>query len=360
MTTESTEPPSIWVLLAAAAGLGAALVHAAAAGTHSGQDELVRLFTATAAAQGALAAALLLSRARGWLIATVVVNGLAATAWALSRTSGIAAIDVLAEPEPVGTQDLLAAVLGATSVLAALVALAAPRLASWRPPTWVPAAAMALVALPALAGIAAPHAHAAGDDHGHAEGEDHAHGAAVDPLLAGADASAATDEQVEAAVALVEGTRAGESVQLTTTEAAVAAGYVWIGDGRRVGGFQHYVDASLLVDDRVLDPDAVESLVFENTAEGPVLVSAMYLLDRGSTMDDVPDVAGSLTTWHDHQNLCWDASGQRLAGVLVDGTCRPGGELQATSPMLHVWVTDHECGPFAGIEGHGEGCSHEH
>jgi hypothetical protein len=100
--------------------------------------------------------------------------------------------------------------------------------------------------------------------------------------------------------------------------------------------------------------------VFENTADGPVLVSAMYLLDRGTTMDDVPDVAGPLTVWHDHQNLCWDATGQRLAGVLVDGTCRPGGTFQGTSPMLHVWLTDQECGPFTGIEGHGEGCAHEH
>jgi hypothetical protein len=30
--------------------------------------------------------------------------------------------------------------------------------------------------------------------------------------------------------------------------------------------------------------------------------------------------------------------------------------------MLHVWVTEHECGPFAGIEGsHGSSCGdHEH
>jgi hypothetical protein len=358
----TTERPSIWVLLAATAGVGAALVHAAAAGTHSGQDELVRLFTATAIAQAALAAGLLVSRARGWLVATVVVDGLAVGAWALSRTNGIPMIEVLAEPEPVSTQDLLAAALGAVAAGAAVVALALPRLASWRPPAWVPAAAMVLVAVPALAGVAAPHAHAAGADHG--DGHEHAvegHGVEIDPRLAGADASAATDEQLATAVALVEDTRAGESLQLTTTEEAAAAGYVWIGDGRRVGGFQHYVNASLMVDDRVLDPDAVESLVFENTAEGPVLVSAMYLLDRGSTLDDVPDVGGSLTVWHDHQNLCWDPTGQRLAGVLVNGECRPGGELQATSPMLHVWVADNECGPFAGTEGHGEGCTaHEH
>jgi hypothetical protein len=228
--------------------------------------------------------------------------------------------------------------------------------------------------------VVAPHEHA--DGHAHAEGQEHAEGSeaaaghthdevanpteataalAADPRLAGAETGHATEPQLTAALDLVDATRGGTSVQLTTTAAAEAAGYVWIGDGRRVGGFQHYVNHDLLVDGKTLDPDAVESLVFENTDAGPVLVSAMYLLAPGSTLADVPEVAGDLTVWHDHQNLCWDETGSRLAGVFVDGQCRPGGTLRATSPMLHVWVTDHECGPFAGIEGHGEGCAaHEH
>ena len=39
----------------------------------------------------------------------------------------------------------------------------------------------------------------------------------------------------------------------------------------------------------------------------------MYILGFGKTMADVPDVAGELTTWHDHQNLCWE-------GIRVVGT----------------------------------------
>jgi hypothetical protein len=146
---------------------------------------------------------------------------------------------------------------------------------------------------------------------------------------------------------------------------AEAAGYVWIGDGRRVGTYQHYINHAYLTDGRELDPERIESLVFENTAEGPVLVTTMYVLEVGSTMADVPDVAGDLTVWHDHQNLCWDESGTRLAGVSIDSkTCVPGGTFRATPPMLHVWLTDNECGPFAGVEGHqGEAtvCApHEH
>jgi hypothetical protein len=78
-------------------------------------------------------------------------------------------------------------------------------------------------------------------------------------------------------------------------------------------------------------------------------------------MADVPEIAGELTRWHDHRNLCW--IGNRLAGVLgPDGQCPPGSTLIITPPMLHVWMVPHPCGPFAGIEGsHGSGCgSHDH
>jgi hypothetical protein len=34
--------------------------------------------------------------------------------------------------------------------------------------------------------------------------------------------------------------------------------------------------------------------------------------------------------------------------------------LRATAPMLHVWLEDTPCGPFAGIEGHGGSCDHAH
>jgi hypothetical protein len=301
-------------------------------------------------------------------------------AWAATRTVGIEAVAALAEPEALGRADLMAAVLGGAATVAAVVAVAGagrqapaePR----RPLAWVPL----LAAVPALVGMSAPHAHGAGDDHGdghaagaahadaaaHTDGGEHPHDEAapvtgLSPLLAGADTSGATAEEAAAAIDLIEATRAGTSATLVTVEQATAAGYVWIGDGRQVGKFQHYVNPALIADDRILDPDAVESLVYENTASGPELVSAMYLLPAGATMADVPDVAGPLTTWHDHQNLCWDESGVRLAGVVVNGTCTPGGVQRGTSPMLHVWLTEHPCGPFAGIEGHGSGtCAHEH
>ena len=113
----------------------------------------------------------------------------------------------------------------------------------------------------------------------------------------------------------------------TDVASAEAAGYVWIGDGRREGTYQHYINHAYLADGRELDPEHIESLVFEDTAEGPVLVTTMYVLEVGSTMADVPDVAGDLTVWHDHQNLCWDESGTRLAGVSTDGKTASRGHL---------------------------------
>jgi hypothetical protein len=90
----------------------------------------------------------------------------------------------------------------------------------------------------------------------------------------------------------------------------------------------------------------------------------MYILRPGKTMADVPDIAGELTLWHDHQNLCWDMrNGNPVVVGLTreDGSCARGAFF-ATPPMIHVWLTPQECGPFTGIEGThgGERGSHQH
>ncbi len=131
--------------------------------------------------------------------------------------------------------------------------------------------------------------------------------------------------------------------------AAEAAGYVSIGDAR--SGVEHFINHDHLRDEGVLDPNEVESLVYRVEADGGrELISAMYILPPGSTTDDVPDVAGNLTVWHGHDNLCWDAGGTRIAGIVVNGQCRPGGTQGQGMPMLHVWVVPNDCGPFAGTD----------
>lgn len=166
-----------------------------------------------------------------------------------------------------------------------------------------------------------------------------------------------TAAQQEAARTLLDTTRAAMA-SFPDEAAIVAAGYQSIGDA--VTGFEHYVHAEYLVDGIDLDPARIESIVLRVADGVKTVVSAMYVLGPAATMADVPEIAGELTTWHDHQNLCWD--GLRVVAVTRgDGTC-PRGEFRATPPMLHVWLTDQTCGLFSGIEGiHGRGCgAHAH
>jgi hypothetical protein len=157
-----------------------------------------------------------------------------------------------------------------------------------------------------------------------------------------------TEEQLANARRLVADTEAALSAYADVA-AAEAAGYVSIGDAR--SGVEHFINHDHLRDEGVLDPNEVESLVYRVTPDGGrELISAMYILPPGSTVEDVPDVAGNLTAWHGHDNLCWDPAGMRIAGIGVNGRCRPGGTQGQGMPMLHVWVVPNDCGPFAGTD----------
>jgi hypothetical protein len=137
---------------------------------------------------------------------------------------------------------------------------------------------------------------------------------------------------------------------------ALAAGYHSIGDG--VTGFEHYINWSYINDDKILNPDFPESLVYKVSGGTKTLVAAMYMLRPGSTLDDVPDIGGPLTQWHIHDNLCFTADPQapRVAGLTdANGNCRPPLVKLAPVPMIHVWLVPQVCGPFAALEGIGGG-----
>lgn len=368
-------------LVAAVASAGAGLVHAAAAGSHADDARLAWLFAVCAAAQIGWAALVVTWPNRTTLAAGVVLNAGCVTVWALTRTVGLAG--PLADVEAVGTQDLVAAVLGAVAAVGAAFALVAyvrhrdGNVAPRRLDVPVLAVATTLVIALTVPAMAATHPHGDGGDH-HDDGTEvaaaaaHTHpgDAATDHAHVGADAAAdgpvvtlddprLTSAQRARATSLLERTRTALSAY-PDEASIVAAGYAWIGDGRRPGGFQHFVNREYMGDGRMLDPGHIESFVLQVQPDGTKqVVSAMYIAEPGTTMETVPDVGGELTVWHDHQNLCWD--GNRIAGVLVNGVCRPGGTFRATQPMIHVWVDDPACGPFTGIEGHGgENCAHAH
>lgn len=90
------------------------------------------------------------------------------------------------------------------------------------------------------------------------------------------------------------------------------------------------------------DRDRVESLVYR----GDKLEAAMYMMDNS----DQPgaNVAGCLTPWHLHDNLCVE-DGLNIVWLTDYGDCPEGSENKLTPRMLHVWLIPHKDGPFAGI-----------
>jgi hypothetical protein len=396
--------------VAGMASIGAGAIHASAVGAHAEHRQAMVLFVVVACLQigwGALA----LVRSRPWLAWIGVALGAAMVAgWALAKARGIAAIDGLGDPEPVQAADALAALLAGVSMLGALVVALSPRPRSWSASGSI-VCGLAVTALTVSGMVAAGgHSHAEGHTHSDTElaagaspgalptaAHTHSHtdAAATDPAVA---ASGSTTTGAPAVVAPVpydptrpidlggvpgvtpeQQARAENLVAITLARlprfadpaTAEALGYHSIGDG--ITGFEHYVNWALIDDDKILDPDYPESLVYQiSRGQPPTLVSAMFMLPEGTTLDDVPDVGGALTQWHIHDNLCFsdDPNAPRVAGVTsVGGTCPPPLKKFTPVPMIHVWITKNACGPFAALEGVGAGqvkpgethlCDHAH
>jgi hypothetical protein len=152
---------------------------------------------------------------------------------------------------------------------------------------------------------------------------------------------------------------------------AEAFGFKSIGDART--GYEHFIQWDWINDEVILDPDQPESLVYEPRPDGSKkLVSAMYMLPDDVALADVPDIGGALMQWHVHDDLCFtnDPVQPRVAGQTDPaGRCSNGLVKRTPSPMIHVWITPHRCGPFAALEGVGAGqiavgqerlCDHQH
>ncbi len=161
-----------------------------------------------------------------------------------------------------------------------------------------------------------------------------------------------TPEQQAEAENIVSSTLLGLP-QWTDPAVAEAAGFRSIGDGGT--GTEHLVNQAFMDDDTILDPDKPESLVFDTSGGGRELVAAMYMLKRGTPLDEAPTLGGDLMQWHTHQDLCFNAQGKVAGLIKADGTC-PGGLVKPEeTPMIHVWIEPHPCGPFAALEGIGAG-----
>ncbi len=151
-----------------------------------------------------------------------------------------------------------------------------------------------------------------------------------------------TGAQMEAAMQLVQTTSAAVS-QFKNLSVAKADGYVPITDTRYP--VVHYLKASYMNNQDVLDPNAVQSLVYASTPYGPVLVAAMYLMP--SVGQNGPMPGGCLTQWHAHTNLCEGGATGLISGFQSGGQCANGESPLVTPVMLHVWQVPVPGGPLA-------------
>ena len=165
-----------------------------------------------------------------------------------------------------------------------------------------------------------------------------------------ATSSAVTGAQLQSALQLIEATKAAVA-KYADREAAINAGYKPMEpEGLAI---MHYVNGAYFTDADILRPDHVQSLIYFNSTHGPVLIGAMYIMPRLGMPG--PEIGGSLTVWHKHDNLCFD----RTTGVIVafthdgsanindkSGTCPAGSSNRSTPEMLHVWLIENPDGPF--------------
>jgi hypothetical protein len=168
-----------------------------------------------------------------------------------------------------------------------------------------------------------------------------------------------TDAQRRRATEVLEQTRRALGA-FPDEERLLAAGYRSFSDLEAAipltGAIEHFINANYLADGRELDPRRIESVLTERQPDGSkVVVAAMYILEPGASVADAPDLAGELTRWHDHGAVCLDESGAHVEGLLVNGKCARGAPGRLP-PMMHVWLADTPCGPFAGLGEHGGAC----
>lgn len=348
-----------WLAVAGGASLGAGAIHAAAIGVHSEHRQAVMAFTVVAAIQLAWGALVLARPGRIILAIGSLANVAIVGGWVLAKLNGLSFVDGLERSEPVQTADGLAAGLAVVAVLAVVAQLVGIGHRQLARSPMVAGGTAVLVAALAVPGMfsAGSHSHAEGhgrdDSAAHADGADH-EGPVVPPKpydptmpldLSGVDG--VTPQQQAAAENLLAITIL-RLPKFADPDAVGAMGFVSIGDGFL--GHEHYLNVANMNDDRILDPDYPESLVFDTSVSPKKLVAAMYMLNKGDTLDDVPELGGKLTQWHVHDNLCF--AGPRVAGLTdAEGNCGPGLTKGAATPMIHVWTEPHPCGPFAALEG---------
>jgi hypothetical protein len=110
---------------------------------------------------------------------------------------------------------------------------------------------------------------------------------------------------------------------------------------------RHYENREFILDDRVLDPNRPEFLMYYGTPNGKRLSGFMFYVD--TPLGRGPQPGGNLTIWHYHvwkRALCL-LEGLISVGISDEaGSCKEGTPTHRSPEMMHVWLIDHPEGPF--------------
>jgi hypothetical protein len=167
--------------------------------------------------------------------------------------------------------------------------------------------------------------------HSHPPGRAHGHGH-LPPTV----------DQRLAAARLAAETRIGIA-RYQDQALALADGYRPVALGREP--VVHWENRRAARDGRTLDPALPEQLVYADTADGPLLLGAVFVMPRPDTAG--PTVGGPLTRWHTHA-LCIAPLPPWFAGLVSPfGACPVLSAGIVTAEMMHVWTVENPDGPFA-------------
>jgi hypothetical protein len=110
----------------------------------------------------------------------------------------------------------------------------------------------------------------------------------------------------------------------------------------------HYRSDANLLDDRVLDCDRPEYLMYNPRSDGSKEFAGFMFFVRTST-ERGPQTGGPLTVWHFHKwsNAQCMKDGLVELGWAVDGECEEGVPSHRSAEMMHVWLIDRPGGPFS-------------
>lgn len=361
---------------AGVASIGAGAIHLVAAGVHAEHPLVAHIFVIMGAIQVIAGLVLTLAAGRPAAAMVVAVNIAAVGGWALTRTVGIPWIYGLGSAERPQFADTVCAALGAIALVLAVIVLGRGARRASRGGLVAPGALVGVVAVAAmLTGAGHVHSH---DEAGHLHDETasgasedadapHVHTVATpgwprpfDPAkpIDFSGVPGVTREQQARAEQLVASTLR-ELPQFADVTKVGALGFTSIGDAAT--GFEHYINFAYMLDDAFLDPAKPESIVYKVDGDKRTLVAAMFMAPGMSLADPkLVGWGGPLMQWHVHGDLCWSLDANRQPVVVgakdADGTC-PANSINAFGdiPMIHVWITANECGPFAALEGRSAG-----